>query len=442
MEQQQQLQQQFFNQKPNNQKLVQQLLEKKYAQIQQKIKNFHQTYILIHQSKYDLELKKQQELEKKNEEDKQIENQLIIQIKACEELIEKESQELEKFKKNPESVKNQEIEEIQLQIAQLQKEISVQPQENQLIAQLQRDFDKELQNLDQMEKEYKLINQQKKNIEEQQSKLNNEIQKIHNENNKILDINSVSNVANTYDPNTGEMLAAFTQAAYCLPHKITKWKCGNPLNKGFTGYYEPLDAIIISWKGTIKIRQWLEDFDYFKTAYPYCDGCEVHKGFWQGWEGLQSYFWLAFNKLREAHPESKIYLTGHSLGAALSVFNAMDLIENGITDFVWYNFGQPRIGNKATADYIQKNLTNKLMRVTHHKDPVPHVPPEDFGFYHSTQEIFYVHSSDPNKEHIICSDSNGEDPNCSDKYKADIDVNDHVFYEGWDYVYNIGLCII
>ncbi|KRX00063.1 hypothetical protein PPERSA_07260 [Pseudocohnilembus persalinus] len=297
---------------------------------------------------------------------------------------------------------------------------------------------------------YQLTREIKETVKDQQIV----IQDIQNQEKIVKD------VANEYDQETGKMLAAFTQAAYCLPKKITKWKCGKPckkyqgmqeitviqsankVNKGFTGYYEPLDAIIISWKGTIKIRQWLEDFDYFKTAYPYCDGCEVHKGFWQGWEGLQSYFWLAFNKLREAHPESKIYLTGHSLGAALSVFNAMDLIENGITDFVWYNFGQPRIGNQAVVDYIQNNLTNRLMRVTHHKDPVPHVPPKSFGFFHPAQEIFYDKSSDPSKSHTLCSTTNGEDPTCSDKYKLDTNVVDHVFYEGWDYVYNIGLCII
>lgn len=37
-------------------------------------------------------------------------------------------------------------------------------------------------------------------------------------------------------------------------------------------------------------------------------------------------FWTAFGELRENHPNSPIYLTGHSLGAAVSIFSAADLV--------------------------------------------------------------------------------------------------------------------
>lgn len=60
---------------------------------------------------------------------------------------------------------------------------------------------------------------------------------------------------------------------------------------------------------------------------------------------MKDKFWKAFNTLREKHPNAKVGLTGHSLGAALSTFNAADLISNGINGFVWYNYGSPRPGN-------------------------------------------------------------------------------------------------
>lgn len=47
-------------------------------------------------------------------------------------------------------------------------------------------------------------------------------------------------------------------------------------NTAFLGYYEPLDMIVISWKGTIYISNWLEDFDFFLTTYPNCVDCKVH----------------------------------------------------------------------------------------------------------------------------------------------------------------------
>lgn len=39
-------------------------------------------------------------------------------------------------------------------------------------------------------------------------------------------------------------------------------------NKAYVGYYSSLNMIVVSWKGTISIQNWLEDFDYFKTKYP------------------------------------------------------------------------------------------------------------------------------------------------------------------------------
>jgi hypothetical protein len=66
----------------------------------------------------------------------------------------------------------------------------------------------------------------------------------------------------------------------------------------------------------------------------------------------------------------------------------------------------------------------------------------DWGFEHLAEEVFYVHKSKPGSEHILCSTTNGEDPNCSDKYLLDLDVLDHVEYMGYDFITNIGLCLI
>jgi len=38
------------------------------------------------------------------------------------------------------------------------------------------------------------------------------------------------------------------------------------------------------FRGTLPwdIKNWLEDMDFIKTDYSYCDnGCKVHKGFWK-----------------------------------------------------------------------------------------------------------------------------------------------------------------
>jgi len=63
----------------------------------------------------------------------------------------------------------------------------------------------------------------------------------------------------------------------------------------------------------------------------------------------------------------------------------------------------------------------------------------NLGFHHLAIEVFYVNSSKPNKEHIICN-LTGEDPDCSNRYLLDINVLDHLYYEGYSYGINIPKC--
>jgi hypothetical protein len=74
-------------------------------------------------------------------------------------------------------------------------------------------------------------------------------------------------------------------------------------------------------------------------------------------------------------------------------------------------------------------------RITHHKDPVPHLPWESWGFHHEAREVFYDRDNDgtflaisPLRGQLtwalaaaftLCDDS-GEDPNCCDQYYVDV----------------------
>jgi hypothetical protein len=50
--------------------------------------------------------------------------------------------------------------------------------------------------------------------------------------------------------------------------------------------------------------------------------------------------------------------------------------------------------------------------VTHRKDPVPHLPFEDWGFLHVNTEVFYKGSKKEGFQ--VCNDATGEDKRCSD----------------------------
>ncbi|MCO5566971.1 hypothetical protein L7F22_020654 [Adiantum nelumboides] len=93
-------------------------------------------------------------------------------------------------------------------------------------------------------------------------------------------------------------------------------------------------------------------------------------------------------ELLKEHPRAKLYITGHSLGAALAtVFTALLQIEesdlcsrHGAT----FTYGQPRVGDVRFTDWVEKKLCGssprKYFRVVYRTDVVPRLPWDDVVF--------------------------------------------------------------
>mgnify|MGYP000870790975 len=138
------------------------------------------------------------------------------------------------------------------------------------------------------------------------------------------------------------------------------------------------------------LKNWIADLDAPQATYPKCTGCKVHAGFYIGYQEVsptvKSQVQLILNKYRN----TEIYVTGHSLGAALSALAALDIKATfGKVDQL-INFGQPRVGNQAFADYLARQLPSTF-RVIHYADLVPHLPPlELLGYRHGGAQIWYT----------------------------------------------------
>jgi hypothetical protein len=208
----------------------------------------------------------------------------------------------------------------------------------------------------------------------------------------------------------------------------------NPTGEGGYGPF-----IIVSFSGTnpLSIKNWIDDINTLKVSYPPCSGCFVHEGFYDTYLSVQSQMVPALQALIKEYPSLPIQVTGHSLGGALSIHAALDIIHtfNHPVDVV-YNFGQPRVGNPAFETY--QKIVLPTYRVTHWEDPVPHLPPEILGFVHGPTEIFY---NSNNTAFKVC-DSSGEDPTCSDQFPVDANVNDHLYYINFDFVSNFLSCML
>lgn len=105
---------------------------------------------------------------------------------------------------------------------------------------------------------------------------------------------------------------------------------------------------------------------------------ELHRGFLESYEALQPGVAAALSVLGAADSPF-VWVTGHSLGAAMAEVATFELIAQGFPVSTAYTFGTPRVGNPAWASAYaavmnQKGVAN--FRVIHDKDAVPHLPPK------------------------------------------------------------------
>jgi len=245
----------------------------------------------------------------------------------------------------------------------------------------------------------------------------------------------------SYDEDKAKQLYMFSSAAYCHPESITNWDCkpcqaidasfraqaitnSTEQTQGLVGSGN--GRIIVSFRGSENIPNWIDDIDMRKMPYPYsgCSGCEVHSGFYAAWASLQDQTLRLVNDEVKKQPHAKIYVTGHSLGAAMAVLCAADLaFTHGLSIEAVYTFGDPRAGNSKFVELFEA-ASKETWRVTHWRDPVPHLVPEALGFAHVPTEVFYTQDS---SNFTVCNGS-GEDDSCSNQFWVDYDVDDHLNY--------------
>jgi len=170
----------------------------------------------------------------------------------------------------------------------------------------------------------------------------------------------------------------------------------------------------VDWRGTSSSDGWATDLDAGRIALNWssssCEGCEVEKGFNKGYLAVRP---TLLENLK-SYGCTDVTLTGHSLGAALATLSAWDLGSTyNVLDV--YNFGSPRVGNKAFASAYNAKFTNHW-RVTHHKDPVPHGPTLGMGYYHVANEAYYKNTTAEGS--TICNSP--EDKTCADQFGGNL----------------------
>jgi|LauGreDrversion4_2_1035121.scaffolds.fasta_scaffold738577_1 predicted lipase len=210
----------------------------------------------------------------------------------------------------------------------------------------------------------------------------------------------------------------YAAAAYCDYYDIQNWQCGpacttnfgleTPVSvfsnflegtQGYAGYNPQRNEIVVSFRGSVDLVNWYDNFDFFQNPYPGGpQGAMIHIGFYNSYMSMSPEVISAVTKLVQDHPTATIVLTGHSLGAAQAIFAAMDIKLNikPSNPMLVYNYGCPRTGNQIFTDFVYNFFPEgTFWRVIHNADPVPHLPMTELGFNHIGNEAFYKDDANP-----------------------------------------------
>jgi triacylglycerol lipase len=163
--------------------------------------------------------------------------------------------------------------------------------------------------------------------------------------------------------------------------------------------------IYICLRGTRSAKEWEDDakVPLVECSFLNLNGdLKVHEGFQEVYVtsnsvdeslgSLRTQMLDYLNNNIKVDGYDNLWVTGHSLGAAIATLAVVDIVTNTIhKGAIMYNFASPLVGNQAFANYFKskigtnqcdKNNNNCSWRVVNTNDVVPTVPPSKFDYVH------------------------------------------------------------
>ncbi|KAL7795341.1 alpha/beta-hydrolase [Trichoderma ceciliae] len=168
---------------------------------------------------------------------------------------------------------------------------------------------------------------------------------------------------------------------------------------GFVAVDNAHQQIVLSFRGSNNLRNFITDVVFAFTDCSLASGCEVHKGFNDAWNEVSSAATAALSQALNANPSFGIIATGHSLGGAVATLAASFLRDQGFPIDI-YTYGSPRVGNDVYANFVTSQPGGEF-RVTHVDDPVPRLPPIVFNYRHVSPEFWLSTGDDTTVDYTV-----------------------------------------
>lgn len=138
-------------------------------------------------------------------------------------------------------------------------------------------------------------------------------------------------------------------------------------------------AIVITFRGTEpgKLKDWMSDLDLQFVDGPFG---QVHNGF----HLALAHIWDDLNDCVTAFQDQgqSLWLTGHSLGAALATLAAAHWRKRDKPVHGLYHFGAPRVGDRVFERTFNQDFGTRNFRFVNNADLVTRVPLRTMGFSH------------------------------------------------------------
>ncbi|KAI5293791.1 hypothetical protein KEM52_005230 [Ascosphaera acerosa] len=222
-------------------------------------------------------------------------------------------------------------------------------------------------------------------------------------------------------------------------HLIKTWNTGQMLSDsaGYLAVAPGQRRVLLSFRGTYSLANIVADLSVAPQKYtpwnqdgdscdePRCENCTVHGGFLKSWQAGRDAFLDELQETLHRWPDYQLTIIGHSLGGAVATLAGVECALRGWAPHV-ITFGQPRVGNdefskfvdevfqlQGTPDVVDSRGSPSFRRVTRVDDPIPLLPPSEWGYVPHAGEIYITSDRLPvlQSDLQLCEGRN--DTNCS-----------------------------
>lgn len=165
------------------------------------------------------------------------------------------------------------------------------------------------------------------------------------------------------------------------------------------------DTLFLAFKGTTSVKDIIYDISLIQIDDSFGIPGKLHKGFYE----LFKKNYIELVDIIKSHNKSKIYITGHSLGASLAqicfTYLKLTKILPDNTQLHLVTFGSPRVGDKEYINFInsqenvclyvnKKDIIAKLPVFFNYFSPESHIIPTNCKCYfpcfkHHSVQYYY-----------------------------------------------------